>query len=96
MLAAMTWAEDTSALFRDFGVTVTHGARTARAILDQPTTAMLGGLVNLEDYQLTLDAADLPDLAHGETVTIAGASYLVREVLALDDGALKRVTLRLV
>jgi hypothetical protein len=95
MLAAMTWAEDTSALFRDFGVTVRHGAVTALAIFDQPTTTALGGLVNLEDYQLTLDAADLPDLAHGETVTIAGASYLVREVMAIDDGAFKRVTLRL-
>jgi hypothetical protein len=51
-------------------------------------------LVSLDDYQLTLRTADLPDLAHGETVRIDGASYIVREVMAIDDGALKRVTLR--
>jgi hypothetical protein len=90
----MAFTEDLSPLFADFGVTVRHGAVTAQAVLDAPTTTALGGLVSLEDFQLTLSTADLPDLAHGETVTIAGTAYLVREVMAIDDGALKRVTLR--
>jgi hypothetical protein len=90
----MAWTDDFSGALSDLGVTVTHGTRSAIAIFDQPTITALGGLVSLEDYQLTLPTADLPDLAHGETVRIDGSAYLVREVMALDDGALKRVTLR--
>jgi hypothetical protein len=90
----MAWTDDFSGALNDCGVTVTHGNRSAAAILDSPTTTALGGLVSLDDYQLTLRTADLPDLAHGETVRIDGTYYIVREVMAIDDGALKRVTLR--
>lgn len=91
----MAWTEDMAPFLADFGVTVRHGALSARAILDSPTTTALGGVVSLDDHQLTLSADDLPALGHGETVVIAGVRYLVREVMVLDDGALKRVTLRL-
>jgi hypothetical protein len=93
MLPGMAWSEDTSALFRDFGVTVTHGARTARAILDQPTTAMLDGGLAITDYQITLAADELATLGTGDTVSIGGAAYTVREVYLLDDGAMKRAVL---
>jgi hypothetical protein len=90
----MAWTEDLAPLFADFGVTVRHGARKALAIFDAPTTTALGGLVSLDDHQLTLATGDLPDLGHGDTVTIDGTAYVVREVMQLDDGALQRVTLR--
>jgi hypothetical protein len=90
----MAWTEDLTPFLADFGVTVRHGSEVASAILDAPTTTALGGLVTLEDFQLTLRADVLTDLGHGETVTIDGTDYLVREVLQIDDGALKRVTLR--
>lgn len=90
----MGWQEDPAPFLADFAVEVRHGGRRASAILDAPTTTALGGLVNLEDYQLTLLRADLPDLAHGNTVAIDGTDYVVAEVLALDDGRFKRVTLR--
>ncbi len=90
----MAWTEDLTPFLADFGVTVCYGAESAPAIFDTPTTTALGGLVSLEDFQHTLQADALTDLGHGETVTIDGVGYLVREVLQLDDGALKRVTLR--
>lgn len=92
----MPWAEDLAPLFRDHAVDVHHGGSTARGIFDAPTSAALGGLVTLDEHQLTLPTDALPSLGHGDLVTIGGTQYVVREVLQLDDGALKRVTLRVV
>jgi hypothetical protein len=88
----MAFTEDLSPLFADFGVTVRHGAVTAQALFDRPAVDSVGGAM-LTDYALTLASGDLPELGSGETVSIAGTAYRVREVFALDDGALKRATL---
>lgn len=92
----MTWSEDLSPFARDFAVDVRHGGMTARGLFDAPTSAALGGLVTLDEHQLTLPTDALPAIGHGDVVVIRGAQYVVREVLQLDDGALKRVTLRAV
>lgn len=92
----MAWSEDLTPFLRDFAVSVRHGGVTVRGLLDTPTSSALGGLVTLDEHQLTLDAGDLPDLGHGDAVTIGRTEYVVREVFLLDDGALKRVTLRAV
>jgi hypothetical protein len=92
----MAWAEDLNPFLRDLAVDVRRGGVTARGVLDTPTSAALGGLVTLDEHQLTLPADALPGIGHGDTVTIARTEYVVREVFLLDDGALKRVTLRVV
>jgi hypothetical protein len=85
--------EDLSPMFADFGVTAVHGATSAQVLLDMPTASDLGGYALEGEYSITLPAASLPGLAMGETVTVSGTAYRVREVYLLDDGALKRVML---
>jgi hypothetical protein len=92
----MPLTDDLAPLFADFGVEVLCGHVAVRGIFDAPTSAALGGLATLDEHQLTLPADALPGIGHGDTVTIARTEYVVREVFLLDDGALKRVTLRVV
>jgi hypothetical protein len=85
--------EDLAPLFFDFGLVAEHGTDSALVLLDMPTSSDLGGYALEGEYSITLPAESLPGLAMGETVTVSGTAYRVREVYLLDDGALKRVML---
>jgi hypothetical protein len=81
-------------MFADFGRVAVRGADTARVLLDAPTRSVLDGMALSEDYAITLPTSALPNLARDEALTVDGASYVVREVSQISDGALKRATLR--
>lgn len=55
--------------------------------------AIFDGMQVSTDYAMTLPFGSFSGIDSGETVIIAAVSYRVREVMALDDGAVKRVTL---
>lgn len=82
----MPVSENLDLFVADFGVTVTFGASTAKGILDMPTEIIAGGMVLNTDYQLTFKTAALPGLDYQSAITVDGASYIVREVRAQDDG----------
>ena len=90
----MAFVEDMSIFFADFGVTAVHGASSAQVLLDKETQSALDGMVLDNDESITLPSTDLPSLATGQALTVGGVSYVAREVRVIDDGALKRVTLK--
>lgn len=88
-------AVDLSPFFQlaDFAVAASFGAQTAQVLLDAPDLELLGDAVQSREYAITYAATQLTGLKTGETLTVEGVSYQVREVSALDDGALMRATL---
>jgi hypothetical protein len=78
----------------DFAETGFWRGTPARLLLDQPTDAIMGGNVLTDSYLATMRTADWPGVARGEQVVIGAATYVVREVRLLDDGATKTLTLR--
>jgi hypothetical protein len=89
----MALSENLSAFLDDFGVSVTAGATTGVGILDQPGQEILGGMVVVTDYTLTVRSADFGGLLFGDGVTVDGISYQVREGRKVDDGAFTELLL---
>ncbi len=83
----MALTEDLGIFLDDFGVSCTAGAVTALGILDMPTQVVAGEMVLTSDYTLTARFADFGGLVYGDSITVAGVVYQVREVRQLDDGA---------
>ena len=83
----MALTEDLNVFLDDFGVSCTAGAVTALGLLDMPTQVVAGEMVLTTDYTLTARFADFGALVYGDSITVAGLIYQVREVRQLDDGA---------
>lgn len=83
----MALTEDLNVFLNDFGVSCTAGAVTALGLLDMPTQVVAGEMVLTTDYTLTARFADFGGLVYGDSITVAGVIYQVREVRQLDDGA---------
>lgn len=90
----MALTEDLTLFLNDFGVSCTAGAVTALGILDMPGQVILDGMVVSTDYTLTARAADFGGLIYGDSITVAGGSYQVRETRLLDDGAFVEIGLQ--
>jgi hypothetical protein len=90
----MAFVEDLSVLFADFGVAAVHGSDTANALLDKETQAAFDGMVLDAEESITLATTGLPSLAAGSSITVGGVAYTVREIRLIDDGKLKRATLK--
>jgi hypothetical protein len=71
------------------------GSESVSAKVDfrAPDQTVLDGLGLSTDYAIHYPASALVGLASGETLTIDGQTYRVREVRALSDGSEKRATL---
>jgi hypothetical protein len=92
----MAFPEDLGAFFSrdDFAVELTWGAETANVLFDAPDEEFIDGRVQARQYAILYETGELAGLAGGATVTVDGTAYTVREVSALDDGKLRRATLR--
>lgn len=86
-------SENLDAFFSDFGVLVTAGSASTRAIFDMPAELIAGGMVLTTDYTITYKTAALPSLANGSSITVDGGSYRVREVRLKDDGKISEAYL---
>lgn len=71
---------------------VSAGAQTIWAEFRAPDETLLDGLVASRDPTLRYPASRL-HLSPGDTLTVAGAAYLVRAVHAIGDGSEKRASL---
>ncbi len=90
----MAITEDLNLFLDDFGVSCTAGAISALGILDMPTQVVAGDMVLSTDYTLTARAADFGGLKYGDSITVAGTAYTVRETRLIDDGAFVEIGLQ--
>jgi hypothetical protein len=89
----MAISEDLTVFLNDFGVSCTAGAISALGILDMPSQVIAGDMVLTTDYALTARTADFGGLKYGDSITVAGVNYQVRETRLLDDGAFVEIGL---
>lgn len=78
----------------EFAVAVTNGVTATTGILDMPSEIIAGNMVISTDYALTIKSSVYPTLKYGDSLTVAGAAYTVREVRLQDDGAFSVVYLQ--
>lgn len=90
----MAITETLSGFFEDFGVSCTAGAVTALGILDMPSQMLAGEMVLSTDYVLTAQAVDFGSLKYGDSISVAGTAYTVRETRYIDDGQLVELGLQ--
>jgi hypothetical protein len=91
----MAITEDLDGFLADFGVTCTAGAVTAKGILDMPGEVVAGGMVLSTDYSLTARYANFGTLTHGDSITVDGDAYTVRENRRIGDGKFCEIALQL-
>ncbi len=77
-----------------FSVSATSGNTTADVLLDQPSQVIAGDMVLTTDYQITAKASDFGSLVGGDSITVDGSAYTVRETRLMDDGLLCEITLQ--
>lgn len=58
-----------------------------------PDETILDGLALSADYTIRFPASALPALAAGDTVSIAGNTYRVRDIRSIGDGSEQRASL---
>lgn len=58
-----------------------------------PDETVLDGLALSTDYAIRFPASALPALAAGDTVSIAGNTYRVRDIRSIGDGSEHRASL---
>ena len=89
----MAFTEDLDLFLADFGVAASSGATSGVGILDMPSEIVADGVVLTTDYRLTCLTSLFGGLVYGDTMTVDGVNYTVREVMRLDDGAFCAVML---
>jgi len=90
----MAITEDLDVFLADFGVSCTAGATTANGILDMPSQVVSDGMVLTTDYTLTTRASNFGSLVRGDSITVDGTPYTVRETMLLDDGKFVQIALQ--
>lgn len=58
-----------------------------------PDETVLDGLALSADYTIRFPASALPSLAAGDTVSIGGSNYRVRDIRSIGDGSEHRASL---
>ena len=83
----MAWSEDPTDFLEDFGVSVTANGTTGLGILDMPGEYVADGRVITNEYLLRAETAKFGGVTYGDSMTVAGVAYQVREApLLVDDG----------
>jgi hypothetical protein len=90
----MAITEDLDIFLADFGVSCTDGAITANGILDMPSQVISDGMVITTDYTLTTRFSSFGSLIRGDSITVDGTDYTVRETMLLDDGKFVQIALQ--
>lgn len=90
----MAFTEDLDVFLADFGVSCTAGATTALGILDMPSQMLSDGMVLTTDYTLTARASNFGSLIRGDSITVDGTAFTVRETMLVDDGKFVQIALQ--
>lgn len=93
----MAFVEDLSIFLSDFGRPVIAGAQTGLGILDMPGEYVLGDRVINNQHVLTAEASKFGGLSYGDSLTVDGQPYAVKEgPLSLADGAFCAILLEII
>lgn len=91
------FAENPDVFLQDMGVTCTKGAYSFKGLFDMPDQTMQMAGVNIIStmYQLTCKTSDVTAAAivSGVAITVAGGTYVVRDVIQQDDGVFSALSL---
>lgn len=76
----MPMTEDFTAFFNtdEHATAATYEGSTVNGVFDREYSAVLGLEANTPTF--TCDESDVSDIAHGDTITIDGTDYTVREI----------------
>lgn len=88
------FVEDLAPLFADFGVLAVAGANSATVLFDMPGEEIFGGMQQSTEYAITYRSVDLPGLTAGNSITVDGVAYKVRQTTPQDDGKLIKAMLK--
>lgn len=91
----MALTENLNVFLADFGVTCVSGGVTAFGLLDMPSQVLAGDMVLTTDYTLLAKASDFGTLIRGNSITVDGNLYTVRETRLIDDGKFVEIGLQL-
>lgn len=95
----MTWRDEVKSAFADlldeFGVDVSIHGTSGRVLYEQPGKVVLGGMQLSSDYAIEYDPDHFVPIAYGQSVTVAGKVFSVREDGPSDDGFTRRAVLNL-
>jgi hypothetical protein len=81
--------EDLSVYLADFGVPVTAGGKTDKAIFDAPDQDFVGGMQLVTEYEITYPSASFGIIKKGSKVIVNGSSYVAKETRRISDGLWK-------
>ena len=92
---ALSFTEDLDAFFDTpgFTVPVVFGATTGVGYFESPTEIIADGVLLTTDYAVVVKTSEFSTVTNGDTMTVEGTSYTVREPMLLDDGKIMRVML---
>ena len=95
MIQALYAAADHAGLLKEAVWSPSDGstAQSANVDLRAPDETVLDGLGLSTDYAIRYPASMLIGLVSGESLTVEGVTYRVREIQAIGDGSEKRATL---
>lgn len=86
-------SENLDVFFGVFASDVTFGSVTGKGILDAPSNVIADGMVLTTDYLLTVKTAQFGSAKYGDSITVDGEAYKVRESRQIDDGKLSEILL---
>ena len=93
----MAFVDVPDVYLREFGVPCVAAARNFLGIFDRPDDVMNMGGVNVVSTMYTLvvktSEAAAAVIVSGSAITVNGTAYIVRDVLAQDDGLFTQLTL---
>jgi|TARA_Y100000052_G_C2914807_1_gene64668 hypothetical protein len=92
---ALDFQEDLDAFFDTPGFTdpVVLGGTISVGYFESPNEIIADGMVLTTDYAVVVKTSDFPNVISGDTMTVKGVNYTVREPMLLDDGKIMRVML---
>lgn len=88
-----TIIDDTDVFFNFFASDVVFGTIVGKGIFDAPSNIIADGMVLTTDYLLTVQTAVFGAAKYGDTITVDGYAYKVRESRQIDDGKLSEILL---
>ncbi len=91
----LSFTEDLNAFFDTpgFTVPVVFGSTTDVGYFESPSEIIADGVVLTTDYAVVVKTSKFSVVSRGDTVTVDGADYTVREPMLLDDGKIMRIML---
>lgn len=95
MIQSLYAAADHAGLLKEAVWSPANGTTSVSAKVDfrAPDETVLDGLGLSTDYAIRYPASTFAGLVSGDSLTVDGVTYRVREIRALGDGSEKRATL---